>query len=57
MAQKNSRGTTKLSFDFNDIQSNDAQISKLLECKPLPESEIRELCGKAKEILSKETNV
>ena len=28
----------------------------MLECKPLPENEIRELCTKAKEILTKETN-
>lgn len=35
----------------------DAQISQLLQCKPLQESDIKALCEKAKEILSEESNV
>ena len=33
-------------FDINFIQGLDTQIATLLECKPLPESEIRALCDK-----------
>ena len=40
-----------------DIEILDRQISELMECKPLPESEIKSLCEKAKEILSEESNV
>jgi len=29
----------------------------LLECKPLPEKEVKELCEKAREILKEESNV
>jgi len=35
----------------------DKQIAILLECKPLPESEVRALSDKAKEILINESNV
>ena len=35
----------------------DVQIAKLLECKPLSEIEVKDLCSKAKEILSLEENV
>lgn len=42
---------------LNSVRQQDEQISKLLKCKPLSESEIRQLCAKAKEILSKEKNV
>ena len=40
-----------------DIDTLDRQINELMDCKPLPESEIRVLCEKAKEILSEESNV
>ena len=40
-----------------DIETLERQISELMECKPLPESEIKALCEKAKEILSEESNV
>ena len=40
-----------------DIDILDRQISDLMECKPLPESEIKVLCEKAKEILTEESNV
>ena len=33
-------------FDINFIEGLDSQIATLLECKPLPESEIRALCDK-----------
>ena len=39
------------------IRHMDEQIGKLMNCKPLSETEIRSLCAKAKEILSKEKNV
>ncbi len=35
----------------------DKQIETLLSCKPLPESEVRELADKAKEVLINESNV
>uniref|UniRef100_F6HPS0 Serine/threonine-protein phosphatase n=1 Tax=Vitis vinifera TaxID=29760 RepID=F6HPS0_VITVI len=35
----------------------DAQISQLMQCKPLSEQEVRTLCEKAKEILMEESNV
>jgi len=28
-----------------------------MECKPLPESEVKALCDKAKEVLTEESNV
>ena len=40
-----------------DIETLDRQIIELMECKPLPESEIKSLCEKAKEILQEEPNV
>lgn len=43
--------------DLEEIRSQDELIEKLLLCKPLPEEEVKSLCAKAKEILSKETNV
>uniref|UniRef100_A0A0G4FZN7 Serine/threonine-protein phosphatase n=1 Tax=Chromera velia CCMP2878 TaxID=1169474 RepID=A0A0G4FZN7_9ALVE len=39
------------------IDKLDQQIEKLLDCKPLPEPEVRVLCDKAKEILREEENV
>jgi len=35
----------------------DKHIEVLLDCKPLPESEISKLCDQAKEILINESNV
>nr|GEY35363.1 hypothetical protein [Tanacetum cinerariifolium] len=35
----------------------DEQISQLIQCKPLNESEVKTLCEKAKEILMEESNV
>jgi len=35
----------------------DRWISILMECKPLPEPEVKELCNKAREILKHESNV
>jgi len=40
-----------------DISNLDKQIEQLLDVKPLPESEVKALCDKAKEILSEESNV
>ena len=33
-------------YNFNDIAVVDKQIATLLECKPLPESEVRQLSEK-----------
>ena len=52
---KNTR--EKPQHNVQEIRSQDEQISRLLECKPLPESEVRSLCTKAKEVLVKESNV
>mmetsp|Transcript_1068 Transcript_1068/g.1731 ORF Transcript_1068/g.1731 Transcript_1068/m.1731 type:complete len:323 (+) Transcript_1068:143-1111(+) len=41
----------------NPFAGLDASIEQLLQCKPLPESDIKALCEKAKEILSEESNV
>jgi hypothetical protein len=38
-------------------QELDRQIEQLLQCKPLPEADIKALCEKAKEILAEESNV
>ena len=40
-----------------DIAVVDKQIETLLSCKPLPESEVRALADKAKEVLINESNV
>ena len=42
---------------LSDVGKIDGWISKLLECKHLSESEVQELCLKARDILSKEQNV
>jgi len=42
---------------FSDNGFLDKQIETLLECKPLPEERVKQLCEIAKEILSKEENV
>ena len=41
----------------NDIAKFDGHIEQLMECKPLPENDVKYLCEKAKEILSTESNV
>lgn len=45
---------TKIAYDRFDL---DRHLSNLYECKFLPENEVKSLCEKAKEILSKEDNV
>lgn len=47
--------TTK--YNFDDISFVDECITDLMECKPLPENKIKQLCEKAKEILLGEKNV
>ena len=42
---------------MNEVRSEDQFIDELLACKFPSEKKIRELCSKAKEILSKEQNV
>jgi len=42
---------------FEDIGFLDQQIGKLLDCNPLPEDSIKELCHIAREILTNESNV
>jgi serine/threonine-protein phosphatase 2A catalytic subunit len=43
---------------FSNVHGQlDAQIVQLMQCKPLPEHEVRALCEKAKEILMEENNV
>lgn len=41
----------------SDIGNLDRQIAELMECKPLPEAEVKFLCEKAREILIDESNV
>ena len=43
------------SFEFN--LELDKWIEQLMECKQLTESQVRQLCDKAREILSQESNV
>lgn len=43
--------------DFSQYKELDAQIETLLQCKPLPEAEVKALCGKAQEIFVEESNV
>lgn len=42
---------------FPEIATLDKQLELLKDCKPLTELEVKELCEKAKEIISKEQNV
>lgn len=42
---------------FAEIELLDRQLTLLKECKPLTENEVKDLCEKAKEILTKEQNV
>lgn len=41
----------------NPHKDLDAAIEQLMQCKPLPENDIKALCEKAKEILAEEPNV
>ena len=53
------RGAERLTIQQTmlEIKGQDELIDTLLKCKPLPESDIRSLCAKAKEVLVKESNV
>ena len=42
---------------MTDIECLDRHITLLMDCKPLPENEIKLLCEKAKEILANESSV
>lgn len=48
---------SSLILSMTDIECLDRQINQLMECKPLPENEIKILCEKAKEILTAESSV
>ena len=49
--------TTSFSLSIDDISILDKQIDLLQDFKPIPEHEVKQLCDKAKEILSSESNV
>ena len=49
--------TTTFSLSIDDISILDKQIDLLQDFKPIPEHEVKQLCDKAKEILSSESNV
>jgi serine/threonine-protein phosphatase 2A catalytic subunit len=40
-----------------DLSILDKQIETLMECKPLSEAEVKQLCERAKEVLIQESNV
>lgn len=44
-------------LSMEEISILDRQIEQLYDYKPIPENEVKALCDKAKEILSKESNV
>lgn len=49
---------TKLEETVNiSISDLDGQLKQLWQCKPLKESQVRELCNKAKELLIEESNI
>ncbi|OMJ69855.1 hypothetical protein SteCoe_32311 [Stentor coeruleus] len=48
---------SSLILSMTDIECLDRQINQLMDCKPLPENEIKTLCEKAKEILTAESSV
>lgn len=52
-----SLSTTKLPAESNPYGDLDSQIEQLMNCQPLPQSEVKTLCDKAKEILMNESNV
>lgn len=43
--------------DSSDNQELDKWLEKLFQCKSLPEEDVKALCLKAREVLSKEANV
>ena len=43
--------TTKGEVNIGDLSILDKQIETLMECKPLSESEVKQLCERAKEVL------
>ena len=45
------------SLDIKDYSEIDEQIEQLMQCKPLSEDQVKELCGKAQEIFVQEENV
>ena len=45
------------SEEKNSLKELDGWIEQLMECKQLTENQVKTLCEKAKEILSKESNV
>ena len=45
------------SEEKNSLKELDRWIEQLMECKQLSENQVKTLCEKAKEILSKESNV
>jgi serine/threonine-protein phosphatase 2A catalytic subunit len=48
---------SNLILSMTDLECLDNQITQLMDCKPLPENEIKVLCEKAKEILANESSV
>ncbi|OMJ75510.1 hypothetical protein SteCoe_25325 [Stentor coeruleus] len=48
---------SSLILSMSDIECLNRQINQLMDCKPLPESDIKVLCEKAKEILTAENSV
>jgi serine/threonine-protein phosphatase 2A catalytic subunit len=44
-------------LSMSDIDTLNKQIENLMDNKPLPETEIKALCEKAKEALTEESNV
>lgn len=43
--------------DLDKYKDLDLQIETLLQCKPLSETEVKDLCAKAQEIFVEESNV
>lgn len=48
---------SSLILSMSDIECLDRNINQLMDCKPLPENDIKSLCEKAKEILTSESSV
>ena len=49
--------TQSAKIDYEFCKELDGWVEQLMECQQLTESQVRQLCDKAKEILSKESNV
>ena len=45
------------SEEKNQLKELDTWVEQLMDCKQLSENQVKTLCEKAKEILSKESNV